>query len=174
MVSRIRLMAAGIAIVTVTGVAVKAFPEVTRHSPRWVVAHLGAAVRDPGRVARAVRRAATKHSSGFVAAAASQTPATPLTNYEFAVRPTHPRVWLDDMRLARLKGFAARNTKRWQQVKSAADAAVGNASAESDALPLLGLAFQVTGNASYCARAVTLLGSKRNRSRRASHAGCAD
>ena len=92
-----------------------------------------------------------------MAAAATQGPPAPLTTYDIAVKPTHPRVWLDETRVTRLKGFATRNTRRWQQVKAVADAAVANPSADSDALPILGLAFQVTGNTSYCARAATLL-----------------
>src|SRR5690348_1895561 len=70
------------------------------------------------------------------------------------VLSTHPRLWLTPARLATLKGYAGRNggqgTVRWQNLKSLADQAVSGAVSDNQELiPVLGLAYQVTGNTAY-------------------------
>ena len=159
MARRIRVLAASFVIVTLTGAAVTAFHVLSQDSGALWVERLAAGIRHPARMARAVRRTVAFANSGRGPTAASLTIAAPLKTYQFSVKPTHPRVWLDETRLTRLRGFAARNTPRWRQVKAAADAAVDNAKAEAEALPVLGMAFQVTGHTAYCTRAATLLRS---------------
>ncbi|TSC71929.1 MAG: fibronectin, type III domain-containing protein, partial [Parcubacteria group bacterium Gr01-1014_38] len=66
-----------------------------------------------------------------------------------------PRVMLTPARLAQLRTYMQRNTTRWQALRAQADAATGTSG--TDMLPVLGLAYQVTGNVTYAQRAASIL-----------------
>ena len=77
------------------------------------------------------------------------------------VSSAHPRFWLTPARLAKLKNFAGRNTRRWQNVKTAADKALTlSGSIDYAYIPVLGIAYQVTGDTRYANRAITALMSE--------------
>ncbi|TSC72144.1 MAG: fibronectin, type III domain-containing protein, partial [Parcubacteria group bacterium Gr01-1014_38] len=66
-----------------------------------------------------------------------------------------PRLLLTPGRLAQLQTYMQRNTARWQALRAQADAATGTSG--TDMLPVLGLAYRVTGNTTYASRAASIL-----------------
>lgn len=87
------------------------------------------------------------------------TPPQPVPQTNLLEAGIHPRICLNQMRLTRLKDFASRNMLRWQKVKAVAEAAIKQAptTAQSQVVPALGLAYQITGDVLYAQKAIELM-----------------
>ncbi len=81
---------------------------------------------------------------------------SPVYAQTVTVKASHPRIWLTPERLARLKTYQQQNTARWQKVKTLADSASASSNNE-DTLMAVGLAYQVTGNATYGTKCASIL-----------------
>src|SRR5947207_10185462 len=71
-----------------------------------------------------------------------------------SVAASHPRLWLTPSRLSRLKTFASQNTPRWTRLLNYANSALSSTSPNADDVPVLALAYQVTGNTAYGTKAI--------------------